>query len=1015
MDPCPDDPLERIRASGTYALLRVPSDHSAGHGASTVEQLVDRAHAEDVAALALTDVETLRGQPRFHRAARERGIRPLTGVELRAGHGPRAVGAEEDALVLLARDRAGYESLCRIVSRRAQRGGPTPAPLACLADEPRGIVFLATSATTVRALVDAGVAADDVRFLAAPGTRELPTGIAAVADPGVLVAHEDDADLRAMLAAIHRRAPLDPTEAPRIRARAWPDRARMRELSADARWVRWLEESVRLAETCGFDVLAPDPPLADPGAADALASLCRRAFLAGQGSGRWRTDVHERRLADELAFLDRAGLSSYLLEVAELARHTRSRGIAVLARGSAAGSLVVHVLGLSAVDPVEEGLFFERFVHPGRTTPPDIDLDLPSTRREEVVDWVLTRGAPDNAARRNARRAARVGAHVTFGPRGALRHGLRALGFAPREIDRFCATLPPGELPAPAELAWHELAPSARASVPLFSRLSGRFQHVAAHASAVVLGERALELPLELAAGGAAVTQFDGLGLELLGARVVDLLGSRTLSAIERAHGELPEAVPPQSHDDRDPVTLALLQSARTIGCAEIETPAVRSVLRRMPMRGVRDLATALALVRPGAAAGAAKAAFLRRARGVEAARPIHPELAPVLRATHGLLVFEEDLIAAAMHVTGWTAARAEDLRARIVLEAGDDERLRELSESFVDAATARGLAGEEARTIWQALARLSAYTFSKAHAASHAVLAWQAAWWKSHHPAAFACGVLQEYGGAYPRRTIAADFARAGVRLLVPDVQRASETTRLEDGAVWLGLSELKHLRRRTRERLTAGRPFRDVGDLVARAAPSRRELEALVLVGACDALPPLVAAEYPLPHERLLAGQAALPDHGARLGGPGADTYRALVRVYNELRFLSLHASDHPMRILREEAREAGCATSAELERGGEGEVRFAGLVAATHHAEDARGRPLLLATLEDETGTIECTLAPREYAVLGSALASAGPFLCVGRAASFDCETRLTLRSVEPFHLRPQPYASLRPRAP
>jgi DNA polymerase III alpha subunit len=604
---------------------------------------------------------------------------------------------------------------------------------------------------------------------------------------------------------------------------------------------------------------------------------------------------------------------------------------------------------------------------------------------------------------------------VTFGPRGALRHGLRALGLAPREIDRFCRALPPGDLPAPADLPWRLLERPMHASIDLFSRLSRRFQHVAVHGSAVAIGERRLALPLEVAAGGAAVTQFDGLGLELLGARVVDLLGSRTLSALELARRELPGVAPPDPRDGSDPGTLALLQSARTIGCAELETPAVRSVLRRMPVRGLRDLTAALALVRPGAAAGAAKAAFLRRARGVERPRPIHPELATVLRATHGLLVFEEDLLAAAMHATGWTAARAEELRDRIVRHAGDEERLRELVEAFVEAAAARGLPRVEGQEVWRALERLSAYTFSKAHAASHAVLAWQAAWWKSHHPAAFACGVLQEYGGAYPLRTVAADFARAGVRLLVPDVQRSGARARLEDQAVRLGLAELKHLRRRTRERLIACRPFRDFDDLVARAAPARRELEALVLAGACDALAPLAGADYPLAHERLLAGRDATPDGGARLGGPGADTYRALVRVYNELRFLSLHVSDHPMRILRDEARRAGCATSAELELGAPGEVRFAGLVAATHRAMDPRGRPMLLATLEDETGTLECTLAPREYSILGSALSKAGPFLCSGRAQSSDGEVRLALRSVEPFHLRPRPYALLRPPAP
>jgi DNA polymerase III alpha subunit len=239
---------------------------------------------------------------------------------------------------------------------------------------------------------------------------------------------------------------------------------------------------------------------------------------------------------------------------------------------------------------------------------------------------------------------------------------------------------------------------------------------------------------------------------------------------------------------DADPATAALIRSGDTLGCFQIESPAVRSTLARLPIRNIDDVAAALAIVRPGPASGDAKRAFIRRANGEELPTPPHPALATLLDATHGLLLYEEDLVRSIAAMTGFPIEIADTLRADLI--AADPATEASLERGFVVAATARGHHPADVGHVWRELRRFAAYSFNRAHALSYAQIAWRCAWLAAHYPAAFACGVLDHYGGQYPLRTIAAAFARRGVRLLAPHVEHSAESTQLEDDAVRIGLA---------------------------------------------------------------------------------------------------------------------------------------------------------------------------------------------------------------------------------
>ncbi len=995
--------------------LHVKSEFSAGYGTASVEELILRAAAAGFPALALTDVENLYGQVQLHRAARLHGIKPITGVELRSGYRAGTLGHKRGRLVLLARDRAGYESLCRIITRRrgdGLRGGDDP--LRCLDADPRGVFFLSDDASVLEALLRAGVAPAAVRFLLVrPGGGAPPDGVRAVADPDVVMASRGDRDLHVLRMAIRRRQKTSEVTEAEPAERSLPSAAELRALFQDMPDA--LAESVRVAEACTLDLCDSRPLLpslalpAGESAEDGLERLCRERLGQGQREGRWRGPAYDGRLRQELAVLRSVGFAAYVLIVREIAEHAREEGITVVGRGSAVGSLIAYLLGITTVDPIEHGLYFERFLHTHRTDLPDIDLDVPSHRRDALIDWVFRRFGEE--------RVAMVSAHQAFRRRAAFREGLKALGMSPLDVNGFCRRMPAEELEGdpPLALPLHLLAEPYRAAVPVIERLIGTFQHISVHPGGLVIGEPRIDChaPIERAPKGVRVTQFDMRGVARIGLAKIDLLGNRALSAIQDTCESL-GATPEMPHDD--PATLATLHEARTVGCFQIETPALRALLRKLPVRGVTDLVAALAIVRPGPASGEAKAAYIRRANGEEAAAPPHPRLAERLRGTYGMMLYEEDIMSAISLMTGFSLEAADDMRAAIVRAEGDAAALNALERAFVGAAVPTGVTESEAGQVWRGLARFAAYSFSKAHASSYAQLTWQSAYLKTHHPVEFAAAVLNSYGGHYPLRTVAAEFARSGVRLLLPHVNVSELACAVQCDAVRAGLGGVKRISARSRKLLLDQRPFRDIQDLLERAPLPYRELEALILCGACDELAPLEPEAYPFAHQDLLArvrenrsGRALEGFVARRPTGERADTYRSLVRIRNELAILGMHLSDHPMRVLRDEATRAGCVTTSDLATRSGQFARVAGVVAAARRLFTRGGHIMQFVTLEDEHGLLEAVLFPADYASLEDPVRNPGPFLLGGRVEEDHGDVHLLVSEVTPFHRRPRPYTT------
>lgn len=581
-----------------------------------------------------------------------------------------------------------------------------------------------------------------------------------------------------------------------------------------------LRDTEQVAHRCRLDpahdlgigaVHLPEPALVTRGLArtHAEADVVLRERCEA-GIGRRYPGASERhlrtvraRLDAELATIAGLGYPTYFLTVAEVCDLVRAGGVRVAARGSGAGSLVNHLLGVSGVDPIEHGLLMERFCTPLRAELPDIDVDVESARRTEVYGWILERFGGE--------RVGCVSMMDTYRVRHAVRDAGAALGLPPSEID-VIATAFPHIRARDARSALAELPELRRSGLAhrrydllfdLVERLDALPRHIALHPCGVLLGNATLldRTPVEASWQGFPMSQFDKDDVEVLGMLKLDVLGIRMQSAmayaleeVERVDG--PEAAEAGRHDpdaayldpatgriDLDAVplddddTFRLVRSARTLGCFQIESPGQRELVGKFAPQAFSDLVIDISLFRPGPVKSDMISPFLRARQGWDDVRYLHETLVPALEETHGVVVFHEQVIRIVAAVAGVPLDRADDVRRRMGTPAGQAE-----VEPWLRArAASRGYLEPDVDRIWEVLRSFASFGFCKAHAAAFALPTYQSAWLKAHHPAAFLAGVLTHDPGMYPKRLLLDDARGLGITVLGLDVNASGATYRVE------------------------------------------------------------------------------------------------------------------------------------------------------------------------------------------------------------------------------------------
>jgi error-prone DNA polymerase len=980
-----------------YVELSARSAFSFLEAASTPEHLVDEAGRLEIPALALLDVDGVYGGPRFHKAARAAGVRPLVGAALTLADGTR--------LNLLVESRAGYRALCRLITRvkaRAPKGHArvtlidledAGAGLLCLTggmDGPLTPDLLAGRRTAARATLERLVTSFDrdrvYVELQRHGTRESElvtrravalareVGLPVVATAGVRHATPGERPILDVLTAIRLRAPLEA-----LGRRLSPNAER--HLRAPAEMVRRFADlpqaaavTGEIAARCGFTLQDlgyrfPDYPV--PDGRPQIAYLQELVEAGARGRYRPVTARVRQQLARELALIEKLDLAGYFLIVWDIVREARARGILVQGRGSAANSAVCYSLGITAVDPVGMDLLFERFLSEERGEWPDIDLDLPSgERREAIIQYVY--------GRYGGTRAAMTANVITYQPRRAVREVGKALGLPPDFLDRLAKGVPgwgyqdPDEA-APASHLRRAGADLADARIRLFAALwhavVGLPRHLGQHSGGMVLCAGRLDevVPLEPATmPGRVVVQWDKDDCAELGLIKVDLLGLGMMAALEEAIALCRVAgrevdlahLPPD-----DPAVYQLLQAADTIGLFQVESRAQMATLPRLRPRRFYDLVVQIAIIRPGPIIGQMVHPYLARRAGRQPIVYPHPSLEPILERTLGVPLFQEQLLRMGMVAAGLTGGEAEELRRAFGFRRS---RARmQVIEAKLRAGIARnGITGSAAEEIVRAITAFAEYGFPESHAASFALLAYASAYLKVHHPAEFYAALLNNQPmGFYHPATVVRDALRRGQAVRPVDVGVSAWRATVEAGAVRLGLGQVKGLRETVAARLVAARqtrPFASTDDLCARAGLSREEVTTLAEVGALGSLglrrrAALWQAERAArPPGPLFAGHASAPEPSP------LREMTVTERLVADYRGTGVTVGPHPMALRRAEWTRLGVVPAAGLAAFADGcRVQVAGAVVVRQRPGTAKGFVFL--SLEDETGIANAIVEP------------------------------------------------------
>ncbi|MFG2042600.1 error-prone DNA polymerase [Dactylosporangium sp. NPDC048998] len=1006
-------PLARPAAAVPYAELHCHSNFSFLDGASHPEELAEAAARTGLSAIAITDHDGFYGVVRFAEAARALEMRTVFGAELSLGL-PGPQNGEPDPLgrhlLLLARGPEGYARLSRTISEAHLRGGEKGRPVYDLEEAAAALrdhVMLLTGCRkghVPAALLSAGPDAARTeldRLVALFGPDSVAVELTSHGDPLDDERNDALADL-----ALQRRLPVVATNNVHYAA---PGRRRLATALAAVRARRSLDEidgwlpaagtahlrsgaemaarfaafpdavprAAALGEELSFDLklVAPNLP-AYPVPVAGVSEMQWLRHLTMRGAAeryRGNQKAHEQ-LEHELALIEELDFPGYFLVVHDIVTFCERNGIYCQGRGSAANSAVCYALKITNVDAVRWGLLFERFLSPERDGPPDIDIDIESDRREEVIQHVYGKYGRTFTAQ--------VANVISYRPKSAVRDMAKAFGHSPGQQDAWSKQVERWGAMATAEL---DEIPAL--VIDFANELLTFPRHLGIHSGGMVICDRpVIEVcPVEHARmENRTVLQWDKDDCASVGLVKFDLLGLGMLSALRYAFEMIDSELDIAHMPLDDPEVYDMLCRADSVGVFQVESRAQMATLPRLKPREFYDLVVEVALIRPGPIQGGSVHPYIRRKNGLEEVTYPHPLLKPSLEKTLGVPLFQEQLMQMAIDVAGFTPAESDELR-RAMGSKRSMERMAAIRNRLFAGMARNGITGALAEELFDKLAAFANYGFPESHAMSFAYLVYASAWLKRYHPAAFCAALLNAQPmGFYSPQTLVDDARRHGVTVRRPDVNASAAAATLEEPeasaisgtsdrpsdwgrggpAVRLGLRSVRSLgeavAKRIEEVRREGGPYTSMSDLARRAGLTATHLEALA---TADAFACLGLAR----REALWAAGAAAQETAGRLPGttggtqapmlPGMD---AVERMVADVWATGLAPDAHPVQFARPYLDTIGALSIEALHGAGHGRrVSVGGIV--THRQRPATAGGVTFINLEDETGMLNVTCTP------------------------------------------------------
>lgn len=971
-----------------YVELHANSAFSFLRGGSDPGDLVKAAANCDLPAVALCDREGVYGAPRFYKAAKEAGIRPIVGAELTLNDG--------SVLPLLVSTQQGYQNLCRLITRgqlRSEKGnarfavselGAFSEGLVALTGDAFEGPFASHSKTDwvdrlsalrssfpepnqlyvelnlhkrrgdkrrIRYLNDLAEA-NGLRLVATNAVRYATRKHRVVSDVFTCLRHHTHLDNAGRLISQNTERHIKPDAEMKTLFRDYPEA---------------LLNTCRLADRLEFTLenLGYEFPRYKVPAGESMDSFLRKVTFFGAGNRYGSISPPIRKqLNHELRIIEKLGFSGYFLIVWDIVNFCRESGVMVQGRGSAANSAVCYSLGITAVDPIESKLLFERFLSEGHSSWPDVDLDLPSgDRRESVIQEVYQRyGKHGSAMTANV---------ITYRGRSAIREIGKVLNFPTALIDRFTnlnAYGGQGNKDLEDRLEEAGIAkdhPRAPALAGLYKLIYGLPRHLGQHSGGMIVCENALDqvVPLENASmPGRVVSQWDKDDCEDLGIVKVDLLGLGMMAVMQDALDMTRERGHPVdlAHIPKDDAkTFECMQKADTIGVFQIESRAQQATLPRMKPACFYDVAIEVAIIRPGPIQGDLVHPYLARRQGRAPIEYIDDRLIPVLERTLGVPLYQEQMLQIAMIMAGFSGAEADELRRALNFHR-DPERLERIQKKMRLAMEERGVEEKKIEAVMKACGSFALYGFPESHAISFGLLAYGSTYLKVHYPAEFYCGLLNNQPmGFYSPATLVQDAKRRGLSFKAPCVLGSDLLcTILDDHTVRLGLAWVRGVASPSLEALIQERnqaPFKDLVDFRHRTHFDADELRKLSLAGALNAFSG--DRRSALWEVAEIREDDLLAQTGRRSkGSVPLEAMSYLERIQADYRAVGLTVGSHPMRLVRRQLPELWRAI--DLGKGKNGQqLEVAGAVICRQRPGTAKG--FVFVSLEDETGIINMVL--------------------------------------------------------
>ncbi|MGN9913696.1 error-prone DNA polymerase [Phytohabitans sp. LJ34] len=1047
-----------IRTEGPvpYAELHCHTNFSFLDGASHPEELAREAARLGLTALAVTDHDGFYGVVRFAEAARAHQLPTIFGAELSLGL-PGPQNGEPDPvgrhLLVLARGPEGYAQIARTVSKAQlagkEKGRPVYPPIDELGKDLKDVVVLTgcRKGTVPAALRIGGMAAaaaeldrlvaafDTERVLVeltdhgdpADGDRndalaELAAvaGLSTVATNNVHYATPKRRRLATALAAVRARRSLDEID-------GWLPAAATAHLRGGeemaARFAAYPGAVARAAELgreLAFDLKLVAPHLPDwnvpPGYTEMswLRELTMRGALERYGP-REAAPKEYAQLDRELKMIDELGFPGYFLIVHDIVNFCHRKRIFCQGRGSAANSAVCYALRITNVDAVQHGLLFERFLAPERDGPPDIDVDIESDRREEVIQYVYRKYDREHTAQ--------VANVISYRPRSAVRDIAKAFGFSPGQQDAWSK-----QIDRWGSIAAVDVDDIPKHVIDFANELQTFPRHLGIHSGGMVICDRPVVdvCPVEWARmENRTVLQWDKDDCAIAGLVKFDLLGLGMLSALRYACDMIGREIDLSDMTLDDPEIYAMLCRADSVGVFQVESRAQMATLPRLEPREFYDLVVEVALIRPGPIQGGSVHPYIRRKKKLEPPDPPHPAMKNALAKTLGVPLFQEQLMQLAIDVAGFDGAEADKLR-RAMGSKRSDERMAELKDRLYAGMAERGITGEIADDVYLKLSSFASFGFPESHAISFAYLVYASSWLKRYHPGPFLAALLNAQPmGFYSPQTLVDDARRHGVEVRRPDINLSGAKAKLEytsdtrwgsekgepphqwgmgGPAVRLGLSYVRtigdDLAGRIEEEREGAGPYRDMADLARRVGLTAAHMEALATADAF--------AGFGLSRrEALWAAGAAAQERPDRLPGTGSSPnppptlpgMDAVDRLVADVWATGLSPESHPARFIRPQLEEAGAVPIARLGLiDGGTRVRVGGLV--THRQRPATAGGITFMNLEDETGMLNVTCSPGLWQRYRKVARTSAALIVRGRLEKHDGVINLTADRLDPI---------------